>query len=711
MEEPFIQKLLTAIEDLIEDFENEKFLEKNKNRSLGIVYTPNQIVDYITANIFRIYFESFINSQNQSKLNHNLENSFHSLFENQKTKENLTKIIKNIRILDPSCGTGRFLISIAERLYKFYKIIDPELSDFNIKKEIIQNNLYGIEIENSAYLISKLRLIKWFLSNNIESLKFKSLNLESIKLTDLDQFIEKLEIKFNIFNLDFLLEFNSDKFDIIIGNPPYVENKKIKDIEFKKKLKKRFKSAYRLFDLSVVFIERSLELLKSNSGCFSMITTNKFLSADYGIKIRTLLVNNTELKEIINISSIPMFKKTAAYPIILFFKKCQPKENNMINIKPFDNLNNFIENTGIKSTYISQSSIKKIPSLVFPIFGNINLINYLYSNFIPFIETFKDMKIYYRPFGFIKWVKHFDNLRNFKNSDKDLLLIGTGNVGKYHIKFDKPIKISGKNLNVSYFQFNKEFRKIWEVLKSEKLAFREIARQLTWVYDPGLFANITGLYFVQIPSIDKDTLFCILTIMNSELMDLVFKSLFGTLHMSGGYLRFNGSFIKRLPMPRKFPVFISELGKILQLLSQLKYDFDSYKSEIMNFPELGGFKETYYNDIKKYFYFFKELSNALVKLLYLDEFYLKVNINYDILRGLLNSNIESNQFQLKFLLPRFRINSYKVFQLNELKDILIHLKGLYTKFYNNTNLTRQIEEITKNIFPQKISSTSSLNEI
>ncbi|MFX0035653.1 MAG: Eco57I restriction-modification methylase domain-containing protein [Candidatus Hermodarchaeota archaeon] len=711
MEESFARKLLTIIDTFIEDFENEKFLEKNKNRSLGIVYTPNQIVDYIISNIFRIYFNNFITSQNQSKFSHNLEQNLRSLCENQKIKEILNKIIKNMRILDPSCGTGRFLISIVERLYKFYKIIDPELSDFNIKKEILQNNLYGIEIENSAYILSKLRLFKWLLSNNIKNVKFKSLNLENIKLTDLNNIIEKSEIKLNIFNSDFLLEFNSDKFDIIIGNPPYVENKKIKNIEYKKKLKNRFKSAYRLFDLSIVFIERSFELLKSTIGCFSMVTTNKFLSADYGVKIRSLLVNNTELKEIINISSIPIFRKTAAYPIILSFKKNEPKEDTLINIKYYDNLNNLLENNRLNSTYISQKSIKKVPSLVFPIFGNINLINYLYTHFLPFIKTFRDLRIYYRPFGFINWAKHFDNLRNFKNSEKDLLLIGTGNIGKYHIKFDKYIKISGKNLKVSYFQFNKDFRKIWEVLKSEKLVFREIAKQLTWVYDPGLFANITGLYFVKITSIDNNTLFCILTIMNSELMDLIFKSLFGTLHMSGGYLRVNGSFIKRLPMPRKFPVFLSELGKILQLLSQLKYDLNSYKSKILNFPELETFKEKSYRDITTYFYFFNKLSNALVNLLYLDELYLKANLNYDILRGLLNSDIESSQIQLKFLLPRFHINSYQVFQLNELKDILIHLEGIYTKFYNNSNLTRQIREITQNILPQKIFLTSSFFEI
>ncbi len=698
MKDSLIKKFVNHIERHIESFENEKFLQKNESRNIGIIYTPNQVVDYIVSNIFRIYFERYISFNKDAKDEPNLKEIVLSVIKDQKTKENLTKIIRNIRILDPSCGSGRFLISVAEKLYQLYRILEPNFSDFDIKKAIIEKNLYGIEIEYSAILISKLRLIKWVLSFNENNVIFKTLNSEILNLKNVDQIVEKLDLHFNFFNLDYLLEFSSDKFDIITGNPPYIENKKIKDIEFKKKLTKRFNTAYRLFDLSVVFIEKSFELLKSNSGCLSMLTTNKFLSADYGIRIRKLLINNTTLKEIINISSIPIFRKTAAYPIIISFKKVQPNEGNFIRIKHFVKLNDFLENRKVKSKFIPQNLINIIPTLVFPIFGNFDLINYLYTNFLPFSQTFKDLKLYYRPFGFLNWAKHLNNIKSFRNSDKDLLLVGTGNVGRYYIKFEKPIKIAGKNLNVSYFQFNKEYEKVWAVLKSEKLIFREIDKHLTWVYDPGLFANVTGLYLVHLPSINRDTLFCILTIMNSELMDLTFRSLFGTLHMSGGYLRYNGSFIKRLPMPNKFPAFLSQLGKMLQLISQLKYDFDSYRPEIVNNPELDRIKKKYYKGLNSYFNFFNRLSNSLVKLLYFDDFYLKSNLDYNILREMLDLKIEPQKVPYKFLIPRFNINNYELYQLNELDDILAEINKLYNQLYNNMDILNQIDDIIKNNF-------------
>jgi len=697
MDESLTYKLITLIEKKIQSFENEKFLEKGENRNLGIIYTPKEVVDYIVSNIFRIYFENNLNSQSISQRDFNFEEKLFSLIKNQRKKEIIAKKIKKIRILDPSCGSGRFLIAIAENLYKIHRVLEPELSDFGIKKAIIQNNLYGIEIENSAYIISKLRLIEWLLSSNTDKYLFHNINLKSSKLTNLNQIIEKLDLKFNIFNLDFLLEHISDKFDIIIGNPPYVENKKIKDMEFKKKLTKRYKTAYRLFDLSILFIERSLELLE-DGGYLSFILPNKFLAADYGIKVRKLLLNESEIKEIINISSLPIFQNTATYPIIISLKKIKQSQKQEIKIKILNNMNELIENNRIKTIKFHQDLIKKFPSNVIPISGNIKLITYLFNNFKTFAETCQDLKIIYRPYGFLKYSKHFDNISDKRQSDDDLLLIGTGNIEKYHIKFNKRIKIAGKDIKISYFNYNNSFEHIWSDLNSEKLIFREIAKNLTCCYDPGVFTNVTGLYFIKIASFKTDQLFSLLTILNSKLLDLVFKTLFGTLHMAGGYLRFNGSFIKRLPMPRKFPVFLSQLGKILQLLSQLKYDLDSKEPEIVRNPEIERFNNKYYNEIQCYLKFFKRLSNSLVNLLFFDDFYLESDLDYYILRDLFDLKLEPQKVPYKFLIPRFDIKNYKIFSLNELDSILTKIEKLYSRLYNNTGLINQIDDLMKNNF-------------
>ncbi len=292
METQAVQNILTSIEKIIENFENEKIDGKGFSRNIGIIYTPKKIVDYIISDIFRIYFENLMDFQKLVE-----DNTYNkALIKNKDLYNALIKKIQNIRILDPACGSGRFLISAADKLYNLYRLLNINLSNFEIKRNIIEKNLHGVEIEKPACIISKLRLIKWLFHNNETHPKIKNLTIKRLKVIDYDQFIKPLNLKFNIYNLDFLLEFNSKNYDIIIGNPPYIENKKIKDINYKKKLKERFKSAYKLFDISVVFLERALELLKQDSGCLSIITTNKFFSADYGVRIRQLLINETELK-------------------------------------------------------------------------------------------------------------------------------------------------------------------------------------------------------------------------------------------------------------------------------------------------------------------------------------------------------------------------------------------------------------------------------
>ena len=685
------QDFLEHLKQTIRDFEIQKTDGNSKNRNLGVIYTPKLIVDHIVMNVFQLYFEDFFNLPKTTNFTSLLNLLQQKVYKHSNFRTDYAKKLKNIKILDPACGSGRFLISVATIFYQFSKILNPGLDEFQTKLNIVQENLYGIEIEKPAYIITKLRLIFWIFSGSSTPNNLPIIDVINSNLEDIDQMITKLDIKFNLFNLEFLLEYESEKFDIVIGNPPYVENKRIENSEFKKKLKKRFKSAFRLYDLSILFIEKALEILKEEEGYLSMITINKFLSADYGIHIRELLVTDTELKEISNISSLPVFSKTAVYPIIITLKKSRPEENNTVRIKTYKDLNEINENSNVKSQLLPQELMKKIPAFVFPIFGQIELIDYLFSKYQTFSEQIKDLKIIYRPYGFINWSRHLDQIDTNANSEKDLLLIGTGNIGKYHVKFDKPIKIAKKNFGISYFKYLNEFEKNWKLLKNQNLIFREIAKELTWSYDPGIYTNVTGLYFVNIPSFTQDKLFSLLAIMNSKLMDKIFKTLFSSLHMAGGYLRFNGSFIKRLPLPQEFPLSLSVCGKYLQIVSQLNYDFCS--KQIHEISELIPLKEKYQLIISKLQHFFMNLNDSLVKLLYLDELYLEHNKDFDNLRNLLYSEIKPVELQFKYLLPRYQISKYDTYTLDELNTTLDIIKSFSKNIGKNEDLMSQINQI------------------
>jgi len=661
-----------TLESVIKSFEEKRIAEKISNRDRGVIYTPQPIADLMqpiadlmVLNIFRI-FVSDISEILATGENFNNTLSLSKFFiEHKNLKTELKTKLKDIKILDPACGTGRFLIAAANLLLSFYKICEPEQNTFHLKKKIIQNHIFGIDIDKTSILMSKLMLIKWIYSKNEKKLNQNKDNHPN--LGEIEDFV-------NDINMDYLIEFTGQDFDIIIGNPPYVENKKIGDKEFKKELHKHFESAYRLYDLSVVFIEKSLKILKNGIGCLSFLTTNKFLSAEYGLKIRKLLLRMTEIKEIINISSLPIFKNTAAYPIILSCKKNINTKNTIV-IKDYDNIDDFKRLHSKNLIKFPQSIIHSLPSFIIPLNSDTNLIKYLYSNFKPLSEAIKDLNILYRPFGFIKWAENFKYMSKNKASEKDLVLLGTGNVGKYFINFNKRIKIAKIDKEISYFTYQPEYKEVWSKLSNEKLAFREISKEITCVYDPGIFVNLTGLYFLRVPSFTTNDYFCLLSILNSDIINTVFNALYGTLHMSGGYLRYNGSFMKTLPMPESFPTSLSYIGKIIQFLSQLRYELLQESIDEVKLLE-----------IEKLIDFYQNLTNSLVAQLYLQF------EPYDELNKLLNSpnsvpNIKIKNFKCRFDLPK-----YLTYSKEELKETLNQINNSFNFLYGNSKLVDQINK-------------------
>ncbi|MFX1584798.1 MAG: Eco57I restriction-modification methylase domain-containing protein [Promethearchaeota archaeon] len=658
-----LKKILVSLEEHIIEFESNKKEQKKIKKDLGIIYTPQNIADFMVTESFKLYFK------NNFDFNENNE----IFSKNYRFEKKWFKIVLNLKILDPACGSGRFLISMAKILFQIYKNLGLHLPDYDIKKRIIEENLFGIDIDYSAIKISKLRLVKWLLSDLSDN--------SSLKIENVNHISKKIDLKFNLFVKDFLLEFNINNFDFIIGNPPYIENKKILDKVYKQKLTKTFYSAYRLYDLSILFIEKSLELLKENEGILSFLTINKFLSADYGEKLRELLINEVEIKGIIDISSLPVFHGIAAYPIIISLKKKVP-QNSKIMVKKAVDLNLLKKSKSILVNEIPQETIKLFPAKVIPISKNLHLVKMLYTKYKPMSEVIADLNIIYRPYGFIKWAQNFKYVSKKKLSDKDLLLIGTGNVGNFHINFEKPIRIAKHKLNVSYFNYHKNFENIWKKVSIEKLIFREIAKDLTFTYDPGIFTNITGLYFIQIPSYNTDNLFSLLLILNSDLINLVFKTLFSSLHMAGGYLRINGSFIKRLPLPEKFPTLISRLGKILQFLFQFKSDF----IERDQFDPPRGIEISF---LGKMIRFYKKFSNSLVNGIYLKETDSKELENIiDYVNCLPN-------IQLKYFVPGYNLPKYVIYRKQEAESIFNLILNIYNDLSTNKKILEQIWQFQK----------------
>ena len=138
---------------------------KKGNKKIGAYYTPENITEYISKNTIKPYlysrlgiigeldFQDFINKTNQNTL------------------LNAEKILNEISICDPACGSGAFLIKAGEILLYYKSEIQKKLGNkdikrYNLKKEIIIKNLYGVDIQEGAVEICKLRLWLWLISSS-----------------------------------------------------------------------------------------------------------------------------------------------------------------------------------------------------------------------------------------------------------------------------------------------------------------------------------------------------------------------------------------------------------------------------------------------------------------------------------------------------------------------------------------------------------------
>lgn len=123
-------------------------------------------------------------------------------------------------------------------------------------------------------------------------------------------------------------------FDLVLANPPYVRQEKIKDL--KPLLQRSYDCYTGVADLYVYFYERSVRLLRPG-GVLSFISSNKFFRAGYGEKLRKFLADNTQIRTIVDFGELPLFENAATFPMIFIAQKGMPKRQSLFaQIKSLD---------------------------------------------------------------------------------------------------------------------------------------------------------------------------------------------------------------------------------------------------------------------------------------------------------------------------------------------------------------------------------------
>ena len=160
-DDPIDREVSVDPEMLGKVFEN--LLPENIRRGQGAYYTPREIVHYMSQEslINYLIIETGIGEKNIRKFITSKDHLFTSegVFAFSPTEtEKMDEALANIKICDPACGSGAFLVGLLHEIVIARRILNPKKNEHVLKKEAIQNSIYGVDIDPGAVEIAKLRL-------------------------------------------------------------------------------------------------------------------------------------------------------------------------------------------------------------------------------------------------------------------------------------------------------------------------------------------------------------------------------------------------------------------------------------------------------------------------------------------------------------------------------------------------------------------------
>lgn len=334
------EQSISDLENLRAEIQGESIdRTKSKRKKEGVFYTPEYITRFIVENTIGSWLQERF-ADLEGRINPEAVRGKHK---QREAYENLwteyQDVLREIKVLDPACGSGAFLVAAFDYLHAEYRRVNDELaalrggqaSLFDLDKQILQENLFGVDINHESVEITKLSL--WLKSANRE----KPLNnLDgNIKcgnsLIDSDTGEDNPELALAYGNLpdeikrrafewrkEFPKVFEKGGFDCVIGNPPYVRMEVLKPI--KPYLEAEYSVASDRADIYCYFFEKAIQCLKV-FGKLGFISSNTFFKTGSGRPLRKYLLENVQLEKIVDFGDVQPFSDATTCPAIVVMHK------------------------------------------------------------------------------------------------------------------------------------------------------------------------------------------------------------------------------------------------------------------------------------------------------------------------------------------------------------------------------------------------------
>ena len=578
----------------------ENLLEDNKDK--GAFYTPKEIVSYMCRESLIAYLQTGIEDETTKEAIRQFVTTHDvaTLGANDRFRQQVDEALRNVKICDPAIGSGAFPMGLLKELFQCRTALEgiSQHQAAEIKKHIIQQNIYGVDIERGAVDIARLRfwlslIVDEETPQALPNLDFKIMQgnslLEQYKGVDLSTMTEKkadesgmlsiFDSMLDVYRLDlrkmltkyydctdhhekqslrkeivenvkkqlkeqginvdfgdldlsgnsqFMLwhtwfydVFSQGGFDIVIGNPPYVDIKSLpsNDVRLYFKL---YSSTEKRINLYAVFIERGMQL-KNAKGTLCFINPNSLLMNESYTKLRRMIVDGVD-----KLIKLPdsVFEQAIVETIIILIKSII--DNNKIEGVVFKN-DDKLELNAIPFSTFKRDTFKGDEECRFNIFANPQFSNIIEKmkdgskDLYSYVETSLGITPY------DKYKGHDDATikeRKFhsptKKDDTYVPLISGANISRYSISdsVDEYLKYGD-----------------WLGAPRERRFFEGnniVVRQILLGDNLGIIAGLseTPQYFTQIGfslldrNNDLEELKVILAILNSKLMTFYHKNVF-----------------------------------------------------------------------------------------------------------------------------------------------------------------------------------------
>lgn len=540
-------------------------LKPEVRKAGGVYYTPQYIVEYI------------------------IKNTLGKLTENKTPKE-----ISTIKIADPACGSGSFLIGAYHYLLnwhlKYYnnnptdakkdKAITPygTLST-NIKKQILLNNIHGVDIDVNAVEVTKLSLLLKCMEGETAATIANQMSLfnervlptldNNIKsgnsLVDIDFYDNQLDFgetkKISPFNWQqaFPNVFKNGGFDCVIGNPPYVDYRII-PTEQVAYLNNKYTSTQtkEKWSLYLPFIELGTKIL-NKKGLYGNIIPNTFLSADFGKPLRKLLLNNTTIQEITDVSTLKVFGNVGTYPILLFYANNFNKQSqiNIANPTTQEELSNIkfekIKQADIvakNQTYVISTSYTK---------DNFALVYKLQKCGVP-LETVV---------GKFSWGTSITGFKSYKIQEAEYNKLNATQKKNYRkVIQTADIKAFGIKWQKEYIDTSIYSPNVAAHFNQNKIVIARLTKKIQATFDDENY-YMGKSSFITSAKVEPKYLIALL---NSNVLNYFFSIKFTNTHLAGGYLRFDIPYLQKLPIKvinKKDTTEKQQHDEIIKLVTQI----------------------------------------------------------------------------------------------------------------------------------------------